>query len=126
MIQFNTDMPLELELPYPPTMNTYWRNLGDRTLISRRGRNYQVDVMAAVLEQQPRLRPFSGLLKVAVRVQAPDRRRRDLDNLLKPLLDALTHAGVWGDDSQIHHIDIRWEGEPAKPGGARVQVVRLA
>jgi crossover junction endodeoxyribonuclease RusA len=31
----------------------------------------------------------------------PDRRRRDLDNIQKPVLDALEHAGVYEDDSQI-------------------------
>ena len=31
----------------------------------------------------------------------PDRRRRDLDNLQKPTLDALQHAGIYEDDSQI-------------------------
>jgi crossover junction endodeoxyribonuclease RusA len=31
----------------------------------------------------------------------PDRRRRDLDNLQKPVLDALEHAGIYEDDSQI-------------------------
>jgi len=31
----------------------------------------------------------------------PDRRRRDLDNLQKPLLDALEKAGIYEDDSLI-------------------------
>ena len=31
----------------------------------------------------------------------PDRRRRDLDNLLKCTQDSLAHAGVYEDDSQI-------------------------
>lgn len=31
----------------------------------------------------------------------PDRRRRDLDNLQKPTLDAMQHAGVYEDDSQV-------------------------
>ena len=31
----------------------------------------------------------------------PDKRVRDLDNLLKAPLDALTRAGFWVDDSQI-------------------------
>jgi crossover junction endodeoxyribonuclease RusA len=37
----------------------------------------------------------------------PDRRRRDLDNLAKPTLDALEHAGVYEDDSQIDLLIIR-------------------
>ncbi len=34
-------------------------------------------------------------------VYPPDRRRRDLDNVLKALLDSLAHAKVYEDDSQI-------------------------
>ncbi len=40
----------------------------------------------------------------AILVYPPDRRARDLDNLGKALLDALTKAGVYGDDSQIDHL----------------------
>jgi crossover junction endodeoxyribonuclease RusA len=39
-------------------------------------------------------------------VHAPDRRRRDLDNVLKSTLDSLTHAGVWDDDSQIDQLSV--------------------
>mgnify|MGYP000985260285 FL=1 len=35
----------------------------------------------------------------------PDRRRRDLDNLLKPLLDALS-GYAYRDDSQIDRLEI--------------------
>jgi crossover junction endodeoxyribonuclease RusA len=31
----------------------------------------------------------------------PDHRRRDLDNLAKAILDALQHAGVYGNDCQV-------------------------
>ncbi|MEY4713325.1 MAG: hypothetical protein RIS88_2775 [Pseudomonadota bacterium] len=36
----------------------------------------------------------------------PDRRRRDLDNTLKATQDAMTHAGIWDDDSQIDDLRI--------------------
>mgnify|MGYP003637015063 FL=1 len=36
----------------------------------------------------------------------PDKRRRDLDNLLKPLLDVMDECGVYEDDSQISDLRI--------------------
>lgn len=49
--------------------------------------------------------------KLTARVQRPDRRKRDLDNLLKPILDLLGHYGLIENDSLCHWIDARWEGE---------------
>ena len=34
----------------------------------------------------------------------PDRRKRDLDNYLKALFDAITKSGFWVDDSQIDQL----------------------
>ena len=45
-----------------------------------------------------------GRLGARVDVYPPDRRKRDLDNVLKAIFDALTHAGVYVDDSQIRYI----------------------
>ncbi|PZY00454.1 hypothetical protein DIV31_27385 [Escherichia coli] len=36
----------------------------------------------------------------------PDKRRRDLDNILKAPLDVLTHAGLLIDDEQFDEINI--------------------
>jgi crossover junction endodeoxyribonuclease RusA len=38
---------------------------------------------------------------VTVEACPPDRRKRDADNLLKGLLDALQHGGAFPDDSRI-------------------------
>ena len=105
-------MSIELTLPFPPSANTYWRHpssgkLAGRHLISKRGREYRKAVISCVSDQEADLKPLEGSLSVDVVAYMPDRRRRDLDNLLKSMLDSLTHAGVWGDDSQITDLRIR-------------------
>jgi len=110
---------ITLELPWPPSVNTYWRSpntgkLAGRTLISERGRTYRREVADAVmLAGRPQARP--GRLEVAIIAEPPDKRRRDLDNLPKGILDALTHAGVIEDDSLIDRLLI--ERAAICPGG---------
>ncbi len=93
---------LELDLPYPPSVNHYWRHVGPRVLISREGRAYRTTV-GAILALR-RARPLDGRLAVEIDIYPPDRRRRDIDNLQKALLDALAHGGAYHDDSQIDRL----------------------
>lgn len=95
----------EVLLPWPPSANTYYRRVGAKTLISAKGRDYCKDVTA--LCQAAGVRKMEGRLQVVITACPPDRRRRDLDNLCKGLLDALTHGGAWEDDSQIGHLTIK-------------------
>jgi crossover junction endodeoxyribonuclease RusA len=93
-------------MPWPPSLNTYWRNVAGRTLISAAGRQYRMACQAlAYADNWPRF----GAARLSVRIEAwvPDKRRRDLDNMVKAPLDSLTHAGVWDDDSQIDELLIR-------------------
>ena len=98
------------ELPWPPSMNHYWRRVGAKTLISRDGRKFRREVLDTIFElsRQFEMRRLhvTGRLSVEIDAYPPDRRRRDLDNVLKPLLDALQHAGVYDDDSQIDSLKI--------------------
>jgi len=103
---------LELELPYPPSLNDYWRHVGAKTLISREGRKYRERIAGAV-RGLPRL---NGRLTLIMDVYPPDRRRRDLDNLFKSLLDSLQKANVYQDDNQIKHIEADMR-EPMEPDG---------
>ena len=77
--------------------------------------------------------PMDGRISVRVDAAPPDRRVRDLDNISKALLDALTHAGVWRDDSQIDDLRIvRCDPERggcvvvyAVPAGARSRIMSI-
>ena len=115
----------ELFLPFPPTVNSYWapvRNTPARR-VSAKGRKFRAQVIQEVSEQFPIL----GKTRIDYQVQLtvvlypPDNRTRDLDNYMKALLDALTHAGVWEDDSQADQLLI-YRGAITKGGLAYVQI----
>jgi crossover junction endodeoxyribonuclease RusA len=50
-------------------------------------------------------KPATGPLSVTVAFHVRDRRRRDVDNLLKTVLDGLNGI-AWIDDSQVVHADV--------------------
>ena len=58
---------------------------------------------------------------MTILAKPPDRRRRDLDNILKALLDSIVHAGVIEDDSQIDEIQIT-RGDVVADGAVVVRI----
>lgn len=95
---------VRFDLPFPPSVNHYWRNFRGRTVISQKGRRFRDDVCALLAAgggNGPRKPPCGGRIALAMEAFPPDRRRRDLDNLQKATLDALQHAGLYHDDSQV-------------------------
>jgi len=98
---------MTLTLPYPPSVNHYWRHYRGRTVISREGRAFRASVCALLAPAPgmsghgPRKPPSGGRVALDMDAFPPDRRRRDLDNIQKAVLDSLEHAGVYEDDSQI-------------------------
>ena len=98
---------ITLTLPWPPSVNKYWRTFQGRMIISAEGRSYRKAVADQVMIQRG-AKHYEGKLRVVIEAWRPDNRRRDLDNLLKATLDALTHAGVWADDGLIVDLRIYW------------------
>ena len=98
---------ITLTLPWPPSVNKYWRTFQGRMIISAEGRSYRKAVADQVLIQRG-AKHYAGKLRVNIEAFRPDNRRRDLDNLLKAVLDGCTHAGVWEDDSNIVDLRIYW------------------
>jgi len=112
---------ISLTLPFPPTVNTYYRSIPRgkicQPIISKKGREYKDKVKAFVgtsnLTQKR--------LQVAIKLYAPDKRKRDIDNYLKSLLDSLTGC-VWEDDSQIDDLCIS-RNEVVTNGLVKVEVI---
>ena len=107
-------------LPWPPTVNTYWRNIKGRTIISERGRKYRLEVLAQLAGAEPMM----GRLAIKIAANPPDKRKRDLDNILKALLDSLTFAHVIEDDSQFDFISIA-RRDVIKDGAVQITITQL-
>jgi len=108
---------LLLELPFPPSLNTYYRNVRGRTLLSAKGREYKQDVLAHVLTAcKGTPRSMTGRLKVDIQLHFPTRRMCDIDNRPKAILDALEEAGVFDNDSQVDVLTV--ERREVRKGGA--------
>lgn len=104
----------QLALPWPPSANMYWRRNGHRYFITAKGIAYRQTV--TILGRPWRDR-FDGDKRLSVTVEAypPDKRRRDVDNIFKCLLDSLQWAKVYVDDSQIDKLFV--ERKNVETGG---------
>ena len=113
---------MKLTLPFPPSVNTYWRNTRQGVLISASGRSFRSNALAAIMQQLRRApKPITVNVAVSVILYPPDKRPRDLDNYLKAAFDSLTHAGVWVDDKQIKRFAVEW-GPLTKGGKAEITI----
>ena len=66
-----------------------------------------------------------GRLSMTMTLFPPDKRRRDLDNAFKAPLDALAHAGVYEDDSQIDVLTIRRGAVMGDMASCHVQIEEI-
>lgn len=104
-MQQNDNRKIQLTLPWPPTANTYWRRNGNCYFISPKGISYRNQVKLSCPSYRNAFQE-KDRLSLSILSFPPDRRRRDIDNILKCLLDSLQHASVYVDDNQIDVINI--------------------
>ena len=112
---------VEFDLPWPPSVNRYYRHVGHCVLISREGRKYRrmaVSRLGGLFEK------FSGAVALSLDCYPPDRRRRDIDNILKCLLDSLVNAGVMEDDSLVKRLHMEML-EPIPEGLVHVHIAPI-
>lgn len=109
-------------MDYPPSVNHYYnRTRWGGLMISRRGKEYR-EKACELLKEHSGFFSTSKKLHVEILASFPDRRKRDLDNILKCLLDSITHAGVWNDDSLLTKISIENTGEIIKGGCLKITI----
>lgn len=114
-------MICELYTSYPPTVNNYYVKTQRGVFISQKGKKFREEVVKDVLEQLGGMPPIEGRIRVEIVFWPPDNRARDEDNIKKGLYDALTHAKVWIDDSQIDQ-SFSYRGEKVFGGRLYIKV----
>ena len=116
---------VNLDLPYPPSVNHYYgRNRNGGVRIKGAGKMFRHHVAIIVKQSLRGHRIIDGPIHISILMYPPDRRKRDIDNILKALFDALQHAGVYKDDSQIIKMNIAKE-QVVKGGAINVIISTL-
>lgn len=125
-----------LVLPYPPSVNHYKQP--GRLTRTKTGKVYQtrvdtketktfyynVWVKIYQLKVKEGLKSFhDAMISVEVDVYPPDHRKRDLDGVLKCLLDSLQRANLYNDDAQIDQLMVK--RKEIIPGGQVIVRVSL-
>ena len=93
---------IEIILPLPPSANRIWRNFRGRMVKSSEYREWRDDAADSIAHQmggQPPLMWFTAAM-----IMPPT--RRDLDNSIKPTLDALQAGGAVMDDKRLRALVI--------------------
>jgi crossover junction endodeoxyribonuclease RusA len=117
-----------LTLPYPPSVNHYWRRVGRRTLISREGRTFRRDVCALLTRGRgngPRKPPAGGRIALM-----PSMRFRRIGAAAtsttsrSPCSTRSSTPGVYEDDSQIDLLITRRGAVDARSG--RLTLAKVA
>ena len=118
----------EFTLPYPPTVNHYHQPVrqgrGVRIIKGAKARAYQVDAVAAIVAAGLDAEGVDGPVRITITLNPPTLARYDVDGRPKGILDALTDAGFWLDDSQVQSMTVE-KGVKVKGGNALIKVYLL-
>lgn len=96
---------LRFELPYPPSVNHYYLHTSNGIILGTKGKKYRRDV-SLLLHRYRQSCSGDKRLAVTINLFPPDNRKRDIDNVLKCLLDSMEHANVYENDNQIDMLTV--------------------
>jgi len=96
---------LNLSIPFPPSVNTYWGFKGSQRFLTSKAKVFKTAVKTAFLREGHE--GFENKrLEVTIDLYPPDRRVRYIYNVVKSTLDALCQCGVFVDDGQIDVLHV--------------------
>jgi crossover junction endodeoxyribonuclease RusA len=94
-----------ITLPFPPTLNHMHVNVSKGRI---RSKEYVAfcGMVAHIVDREKAPKFGTQRLAVAITLHWPNKRKGDLDNRAKSVLDSLQRAGVYLDDEQVDSLTI--------------------
>lgn len=119
-------MHVEVQLPYPPSTNRYWRTFKGRTYVSSEATAYKQAVKLLLGHPEP----YDGRVALHVTLHPKLTSKGlaskvclDIDNSIKILLDSLQGILIV-DDKQVRELHAIY-GEPVHDGAVTVRLQSL-
>jgi crossover junction endodeoxyribonuclease RusA len=100
-------MIIILKLPMPPSINHYYGQCAATKFLTTKAKTFRKDVLNLFLTSKQKNTKLSDLLKVDVLFCFGKNYANDIDNRLKPLLDALQAAKIIDNDKFIVELNAK-------------------
>lgn len=110
-----------LIIPSPVSVNAIWRGRGRHVSRSQRYMAWLTEAGIALAQQKP-LPRYDDKVAVVISV-GRTKRKADIDNRGKAVLDLLVKHGVLADDSLVDDLRLRWADDVT---GCRVEIEPLS
>ena len=113
--------PLKFYIPYPPSVNHLYDFRGRTKFIGEKGKLFfsEVSELAMYWKIQKRI---SCQIKMDIKVFLPDKRKRDIDNVLKATFDSLQKSNIIEDDRLICQLMIEKVGIDRKKPRLEIEI----
>ena len=99
---------MRFQFEFPPSTNNLWMPVKGKGLVKTKEYRAWQDANAWIIRQQIGMEKIEGQFEIHLVFERPDRRKRDLDNLIKSSLDCIVNARVVNDDHLCQKLTAEW------------------
>lgn len=99
---------MRIHLPFPVSVNAMYRNVSGRGRVKTKRYKEWIKAAEAGLGGDP-LGFVAGPVMLQIFVRRPDKRKRDISNLIKGVEDFLVTKNIIEDDSLVEDLNIAWD-----------------
>ena len=101
---------IKITIPNVPiSVNCMYRTYKGRVILSKRGREYKSETKKYIdqyINSMDNFEPIEGHVQLTIDIHFRDKRKRDLDNFGKSVIDSIK-GRLCGDDDLIYELTVR-------------------